>query len=92
MAKPVFTSKWYFCGEHTISKYRGTVHRGYLSGIYSANEILSSVSEDNWDYKGWTMGNDPLFLMNKSENYIPFVNEVLFYPNIYWVKLEIIES
>lgn len=52
MAKPVFTSKWHFCGQHTLSKYRGTVHGGYLSGIYSANEILSSVSEDNWDYKG----------------------------------------
>jgi monoamine oxidase len=50
MAKPVFSSGWYFCGEHTNSKYRGTVHGGYLSGVHTAEYILDEVSEQKWKY------------------------------------------
>lgn len=39
MAKPVFENHWYFCGEHTTSKYRGTVHGAYLSGVSAAKWI-----------------------------------------------------
>ena len=44
MAKPIFDKKWYFCGEHTHSKYRGTVHGGLLSGQYSAQSILDGTT------------------------------------------------
>jgi hypothetical protein len=37
MAKRIEDSNLYFCGEHTYSKYRGTVHGAYLSGINAAN-------------------------------------------------------
>jgi hypothetical protein len=33
MAKPVQSNNWYFCGEHTSFKYRGTVHGAFISGI-----------------------------------------------------------
>lgn len=48
MAKPVFASRWYFCGEHTHDIYRATVHGGYLSGTYSAEEINNSIEEADW--------------------------------------------
>ena len=48
MAKPVFANRWYFCGEHTHDLYRATVHGGYLSGTYSAGEIIDSITEANW--------------------------------------------
>lgn len=50
MAKPVFDSNWYFCGEHTTSKYRGTVHGAYLSGIEAARNIIEGVNEEGWVY------------------------------------------
>jgi len=40
MAKPIFDTNWYFCGEHTHSKYRGTVHGAYLSGEDTAKSII----------------------------------------------------
>lgn len=36
MAKPIFETNWYFCGEHTTSRYRGSVHGAYLSGIFAS--------------------------------------------------------
>lgn len=44
MSKPIFSSHWYFCGEHTTSKYRGTVHGAYLSGISAAKWIQSNIT------------------------------------------------
>lgn len=52
LAKPIFNCNWHFCGEHTHSKYRGTVHGAYLSGLDSADVILRNLSEDDWEYKG----------------------------------------
>lgn len=43
MAKPVFDCGWYFCGEHTTGKYRGSVHGAYLSGIFAAQCINDGV-------------------------------------------------
>lgn len=40
MAKPIFETNTHFCGEHTHSKYRGTVHGAYLSGIDAVSCIL----------------------------------------------------
>lgn len=37
IAKSIPENQWYFCGEHTYSKYRGTVHGAYLSGESVAN-------------------------------------------------------
>jgi hypothetical protein len=51
MAKPVFSNNLYFCGEHTNSKYRGTVHGAYLSGKYVAEAILGNVTSKNWKFK-----------------------------------------
>ncbi len=39
MAKPISENNWYFCGEHTYQKYRGTVHGAYLSGEAVASQI-----------------------------------------------------
>lgn len=50
IAKPVFENNWYFCGEHTTSKYRGTVHGAYLSGLEAAQSIIDEVNEDDWKY------------------------------------------
>ena len=50
MAKPVFENGWYFCGEHTNSKYRGTVHGGFLSGKHTSEYIQNKANEDNWTY------------------------------------------
>lgn len=44
MAKPVFDYGWYFCGEHTTSKYRGTAHGAYLSGVFAAKCIDHKMS------------------------------------------------
>ena len=33
-------SKLFFAGEHTISKYRGTVHGAYISGLRQAEHIM----------------------------------------------------
>ena len=43
MAKPIFSNKWYFCGEHTSSKYRGTVHGALLTGQNTASYILKKA-------------------------------------------------
>jgi len=43
MAKPIFKSGVYFCGEHTYRKYRGSVHGAYLSGIFAARNIIDGV-------------------------------------------------
>jgi hypothetical protein len=51
MAKPVFASNWYFCGEHTSSVYRGTVHGAYLSGVHTAQSITKEVGEEDWEYQ-----------------------------------------
>ena len=48
MAEPVFERGWYFCGEHTYSKYRGTVHGAYLSGIDAAGALMKNIKEDDW--------------------------------------------
>jgi hypothetical protein len=50
MAKPVFENVGYFCGEHTNSKYRGTVHRGFLSGKHALEYLRNNANEDNWTY------------------------------------------
>lgn len=42
----------YFCGEHTHSKYRGSVHGAYLSGIEAASYIINNDNNKNWIYKG----------------------------------------
>lgn len=52
MAKPVFSNGWYFCGEHTHSKYRGTVHGAYMSGISVAKDIQNHANEQKWKYAG----------------------------------------
>jgi monoamine oxidase len=52
MAKPVFENGWYFCGEHTNSKYRGTVHGGFLSGKHASEYLRNNANEDNWTYAG----------------------------------------
>lgn len=41
LAKPIKDYNWYFCGEHTISKYRGTVHGAYISGVNAAQQIIN---------------------------------------------------
>ena len=51
MAKPIFENSWYFCGEHTHSKYRGTVHGAYLSGIDTAKSIIEEYDNGDWKYK-----------------------------------------
>lgn len=43
MAKPIFEYRWYFCGEHTHSSHRGTVHGAYESGVDTASIILKNV-------------------------------------------------
>lgn len=48
MAKPIFERNMYFCGEHTHSKYRGTVHGAYLSGIDAAACIIKEIDNDHW--------------------------------------------
>jgi monoamine oxidase len=48
IAEPVFERGWYFCGEHTHSKYRGTVHGAYLSGIDAASALMQNIKEDDW--------------------------------------------
>lgn len=53
MAKPVFHNNWYFCGEHTTSKYRGSVHGAYLSGVHAAAFIKKGMKETNWKYPDW---------------------------------------
>ena len=45
MAKRIEDSNLYFCGEHTYSKYRGTVHGAYLSGINAANEVKEKANK-----------------------------------------------
>lgn len=50
MAKPIFTNGWYFCGEHTNSKYRGTVHGALLSGRHASGYIQDGVNENQWKY------------------------------------------
>lgn len=37
--------KLFFAGEHTIRRYRGTVHGAYLSGIREAENILAQVKK-----------------------------------------------
>jgi hypothetical protein len=56
MAKPIFDQHWYFCGEHTTSKYRGSVHGAYLSGITTAKWIKSKVNGSNWFYPDFHSG------------------------------------
>ena len=58
MARPVFECGWYFCGEHTTSKYRGTVHGAYLSGVHASKWIKDQVSEQDWLYPDFQEGND----------------------------------
>ncbi len=50
MARPIFENGWYFCGQHTNSKYRGTVHGGYLSGKHASEYLRNGISEDDWVY------------------------------------------
>lgn len=50
MAKPIFNTNWYFCGEHCTSKYRGTVHGAYLSGLSTASWINKKVADGEWIY------------------------------------------
>lgn len=50
IAKPIFDSAWYFCGQHTTSKYRGTVHGAYLSGVATAKWIVNKTDDENWVY------------------------------------------
>ena len=38
MAKSVFASRWYLCGEQTDSQYRGTVHGAYFSSLDEAKK------------------------------------------------------
>jgi hypothetical protein len=45
MAKRIQDSNLYFCKEHTYSKYRGTVHGAYLSGISAANDVKEKVNK-----------------------------------------------
>jgi monoamine oxidase len=39
IAKPIKDQNWFFCGEHTYNKYRGTTHGAYLSGEVAAKMI-----------------------------------------------------
>lgn len=52
MAKPIFDRNMHFCGEHTHSKYRGTVHGAYLSGLDAAICILKEIDDEAWEYRG----------------------------------------
>lgn len=45
MAKPVEDQSWFFAGEHTYSKYRGTTHGAYLSGQHAAKAITKIKSK-----------------------------------------------
>ena len=58
MAKPIFINNWYFAGEHTISRYRGTTHGAFLSGKEVALYILKLIHESNWVYNGKEVGNN----------------------------------
>lgn len=50
MAKPVFDYGWYFCGEHTTQKYRGTVHGAFISGDKAAQDIINETGQEEWVY------------------------------------------
>lgn len=50
MAKPIFNYNWYFCGEHTTYRYRGSVHGAYLSGVHTGQNIIGEVKEGDWIY------------------------------------------
>lgn len=40
VSEPVADCQWYFCGEHTTFRYRGTVHGARLTGIKAAEDLL----------------------------------------------------
>lgn len=40
IARPIQDRNWFFAGEHTYSKYRGTVHGAFISGEIAAKKIL----------------------------------------------------
>lgn len=46
----MFNEGWYFCGDHTTRKYRGTVHGAMISGEEAANCMVKEVKEDDWEY------------------------------------------
>lgn len=50
MAKPVFDCGWYFCGEHTTQRYRGSVHGAYISGDKAALDVINQTGADEWVY------------------------------------------
>ena len=52
MAKPIFERNLFFCGQHTHSKYRGTVHGAYLSGMDAASCIVNNINNKKWRFLG----------------------------------------
>jgi hypothetical protein len=46
----MFNEGWYFCGDHTTRRYRGTVHGAIISGEEAGFDIVNQVAEADWEY------------------------------------------
>ena len=88
MAKPIFETNWYFCGEHTNSIHRGTVHGAYESGFNAASDILIGVDFSNWEYLSSAVWSNIYYEMVKKDLEIWNIRHLIFWRRLVFLQVK----